>query len=102
MDGAPNSRHICSEASIQRWSPFSGFHHHVGGPAVKVPSHCFLTELQLYMDTVFKNNFNHYFFAKKFIKYSHYFYETIFQDESTYIAFIFSNLTQRNLFIVKV
>jgi hypothetical protein len=41
------------------------------------------------------------FCYKIFIKYI-YFYETIYRDESTYITFIFSNSTQKNLFVVKV
>ena len=51
-----------------------------------------------------QNNFNHYLVAIKKLKntINIYFYETAFQDESTYIAFIFSNSTQKKLFIVKV
>jgi len=43
---------------------------------------------------VFKNNFDHYLFAIKILEniVNIYFYETTFQDESTYIAFIFFKL----------
>ena len=43
-------------------------------------------------DMVSKNNFDHYLLPKKIINIVNiYFYKTTFQDESTYIAFIFSN-----------
>ena len=45
------------------------------------------------------------FCYKIFIKYSQYhiyFYKTTFQNESTYIIYIFLNSTQKNLFVVKV
>ena len=63
-----------------------------------------LKKVILDIDTVLKNNFDHYFYYKIFIEYSQYiyFYKTTFRDESTYITFIFSNSTQKKLFVVKV
>ena len=51
-----------------------------------------------------KNNFDYYLFAIKNLLniVNIYFYETTFQDESTYIDFIFLDSTQKNSFIVKV
>jgi len=52
---------------------------------------------------IFKNNYDHYHFTIKNLSniVNMYFYEAIFQDESTYITFFIFKLNLKELFIVK-
>ena len=60
------------------------------GINISTPS---ILEVVLDIDTISKNNFDHYLVATKNLQniVNIYFYETTFQDESTHVAFIFPN-----------
>jgi hypothetical protein len=64
---------------------------------VEITPSILVKEVILDIDTVSKNNFDHYLFATKNLQniVNIYFYETTFQDEAIYIVFIFSNSTQK-------